>query len=138
LDAERREVLQELGSQLIEDHGYAWLCQEVIKAANRRADQDLVIDGIRHVEAFDAIKALVAPAKAVLLHLRLEYESEVLARDSERGVTPGQRAVVERHATERDVQFALPARADLIISGETPLEQTLATAREFLDGLPSN
>lgn len=134
-DSTHRETLQDLGAQMIADHGHEWLCREVIAAADWKGDRDLIVDGIRHVAVLEAIRKIVAPAEAVLVHLALDSESELRARADSRGLAPDQRTRVERHSTELDVQQALPKLADLVLPAERPIEETVATIAEFLESV---
>ena len=137
LDATHRETLQDLGAELIEEHGYEWLCRQVVGAANWDGKHDLIVDGIRHAGVLEAIRSMMAPAKTVLLHLELDSESELRRRDEGRSFSPERRTEVEKHSTERDVQSSLPAGADLTLRAERWIEETVAAAVVFLDGLLS-
>lgn len=132
LDANRREILQDLGAKLITDHGHEWLCREVIGSANWKQDRDLVVDGIRHVEVFDAIKRIAAPTTALLVHLQLESEVELAVRAGRRGIAPEARTDLEQHSTEHDVIRELPELADLVVSAEAPVEQIVGAINAFL------
>jgi len=61
LDAESREVLQEVGESLI-TAGWVPFCRAVLTQADWRPERSLVVDGIRHVEALQTLRALAAPS----------------------------------------------------------------------------
>ncbi len=132
LDANRREVLQDLGANLITEHGHEWLCREVVAAANWKQDRDLVVDGVRHVDVFDAIKRISAPTTTLLIYLQLESEMELAVRTGSRGILPDARARLEQHSTEHDVIQALPSLADLVVSAEAPVERIVGAIDAFL------
>lgn len=133
LDSTRREVLQDLGEELISMRGNDWLCRQVIATANWKRDRDLVIDGVRHVSVFEAIKLIVAPTTALLVHLQLDFRGELDSRGERRGIAPLSRPELEAHSTERDVIAALPAVADLVVIAEWPVEQIVAAIYAFLN-----
>lgn len=132
LDANQREVLQDVGARLIVDHGHEWLCREVIASANWKQDRDLVVDGIRHVDVFNAIKRISASIPTLLIFLNLESEVELAVRARSRGLSSESRSGLEQHSTELDVIQSLPALADLVVSAETPVEGIVDAINAFL------
>lgn len=138
LDAEQREVLQDLGAELIAENGHEWLCRQVVATANWNGDCDLVIDGVRHVEVLETIRRITYPVRTLLVYLALEAEAELGVRAELRGVSSGARADLEQHSTEIDVIRALPDLADVVVSAENSVEQIVDTINTFLDGQRSN
>lgn len=126
LDASSREVLQDLGAQLIREHGSAWLCEQVIARAGWDGLQPLVIDGVRHVDVLDEIARQLAAHRTVLIHLDFDGTGEL------RGLDAASRRLAELHATEQDVLRALPARANIVVSTNPPLESVVRAVLEFL------
>lgn len=123
LNAEDRNQLQALGESLIQEHGFEWFCKEVIAAANWASDLPLVVDGIRHVEAFQTIRRLLPSHRIVLIHLTLDSEELLGERARERGMESTRRAAWETHSTEQQVLFTLPNLADLTVSAGLPLRE---------------
>lgn len=134
LDPECRDVLQALGALLIEEQGFQSFCREVLAAANWPGDRPLIVDGIRHVEALEAIKQLLASTHVLLVHLAIESETALRDRTVQRGLEFGKRATWEAHSTERQVLSTLPEYADLIISADLPLPDILQRVIEFISG----
>lgn len=132
LDADRREVLQNLGAELIADHGHEGLCRAALSAAKWQGDRELIVDGIRHVQIFEAIKRITAPSMTLLVHLQLESDGELGVRAERRGIEAEARARLEQHSTERDVIAALPSVADLVLSAELPIEQVVGSIDLYL------
>lgn len=130
LDPGSREVLQDLGAELIRVHGSAWLCEQVIATAQWNEIKPLVVDGIRHIEVMDGITRLVAPHRAVLVHLALDNGLE-RSRDLDADL----RVAAEKHSTEQDVIHRLPQRADLVVSSNEPVEQVVNTVASFIRAL---
>jgi len=85
----------------------------------------LVIDGIRHVEAIDTLRQLVAPSKLLLVFVDIS-ELEHEARLRQRGLTKDEKLErVETHSTEAQVRAMLPGIADLTVDGNQPIERLL-------------
>lgn len=126
-DAASREVLQELGAQLIDEHGPAWLCAQVIAAASWNGKTALVIDGVRHADVLDEISRQVIGHPTVLVYLAFDG-----VRESPRGLDKESRRRAEQHSTERDVLDVLPSRADVLIPVDAPLERVVQLVLDFL------
>lgn len=138
LNAEDRDQLQALGESLIQRHGFQWLCSEVISRANWTRDCPLVIDGIRHAEAIQAIGQLLPSHKTALVHLTIDSEEALRARTTERGIDLGRRAKWETHSTEQQVLSTLPGIANLVVPAHLELEEITARIKSFLATLDSN
>jgi hypothetical protein len=132
LNPEDRDQLQNLGESIIRAHGFDWFCKEVIAAANWSGDCPLVVDGIRHVEAFQTIGRLLPSHRTVLIHLKIDSEEALGARFAERGVGFEKRAKWESHSTERQVLSTLPTIANLVVSADLTLDEITAQIISFL------
>jgi len=80
-----RQVLQNIGATLI-DQGWDRFCRAVLSQVDWDPGQPLVIDGIRHVEAIDMLRQLVAPSKLLLVFVAVS-ELERKGRLRQRGLT---------------------------------------------------
>lgn len=132
LDPEDRDQLQRLGESIIKEHGFDWFCKEVIAAAKWSGDRPLVVDGIRHVEAFRTIGRLLPSHRTVLIHLTIDNEEALRARLAERGIGSEKRAKWETHSTEQQVLSTLPAIAGLVVSANLALDEITAQIMGFL------
>lgn len=132
LNPEDRDQLQNLGESIIKEHGFDWFCKEVIAAANWLGDRPLVVDGIRHEEAFRTIVRLLPSHKAVLIHLTIDNEEVLRARFAERGIGSEEREKWEIHSTERQVLSALPRIASLVVSANLTQDEITAQIMGFL------
>jgi adenylate kinase family enzyme len=120
LDQTSRKILQDLGAQLIED-GWESFCRSVLAQADWEPGQPLVIDGVRHAEAVDMLRQLVAPEHVVIVFVAVS--DEVRAQHLRaRGGNDRPLSHLESHSTEAQVQTALPYLADLRVDGAQPLE----------------
>ncbi|VTR93372.1 Cytidylate kinase OS=Candidatus Nitrososphaera evergladensis SR1 GN=NTE_03352 PE=4 SV=1: AAA_18 [Gemmata massiliana] len=109
-----REVLQDLGEQEIKVHGFKDFCRAVLDQARWHPGQAVVIDGIRHVEAANALREIVSPAEFHLIYIDMDSETQRqrLPR-SLRHRKPIQE--LERHSTEVQVPKELPKVAELLL-----------------------
>jgi dephospho-CoA kinase len=107
-----RENLQALGGMFAMD--MRSFCASVLKGAQWKSGDPLVLDGIRHSEAVDALTMLVAPLRLVLVYLdvipairqeRFERKQDQYQRLDE----------LEKHSTEIQVEKILRSRADLVV-----------------------
>src|SRR4051812_28967884 len=57
-----RPTLQRLGTEYI-GRGWVPFCAQVLEAAGWRPGVSVIVDGIRHPEAVDALNQLLAPAR---------------------------------------------------------------------------
>ena len=120
------ESLQDLGAELVAN-GLAQFCRGVLEAANWRTGEPLIVDGVRHSEVLETLRALTAPSRVILVFVTVG-EAERFARLQDRGMKDQSRlAKIESHSIERQVQDALRALADLVVDSGTSLERALET-----------
>jgi hypothetical protein len=118
-DPNSREALQDLGQRLV-DADPDGFCREVLRSGNFRPGGHLLLDGIRHVDIQARISKLVAPSRAVLIHLAID-DAEVQKRVASRpqGSTDLTRA--EKHRVEAELASSLPQIADRVVDASLPL-----------------
>jgi dephospho-CoA kinase len=125
LDATAREALQAVGESLISE-GWVPFCKSVLATARWTRNQSLVIDGIRHVEAVETLRMLVAPTPFRLIFL-LTNEEIRHARLLERGIVYGEKQrQVEAHPTERELPTLLASVADYCIHADGTKDEVIA------------
>ncbi len=129
-----RENLQAIGESLVHKD-VRQFCAAVLAEVPWRNRGALVIDGIRHLSALEAVTDLVAPSEVRLVYVSLD---EAVRERRYRGSAPDQRALadLDRHSTELDVKSALRERADLVVDGERPLEEMVTEITSWMDRLP--
>lgn len=109
-----REVLQDLGEEEIRAHGFKDFCLAVLNQAHWHPGQAVVIDGIRHVEAANALREIVAPAEFHLIYINIDPETQ---RERLPRSMPHRKPLqeLERHSTEVQVPRDLPRVAELLL-----------------------
>jgi ribosome-binding protein aMBF1 (putative translation factor)/dephospho-CoA kinase len=125
LDDQSRDVLQYLGSSLIEKDVDDF-CRAVLTHFGWNSGEPLIIDGIRHKEVLESLRKLVAPLDLRMVFLEVDEQERVgrLKAREERIVEHLE--TVEAHATEQQVKDLLPDLADLRLSKNHP-DQDLAS-----------
>lgn len=118
--SEEREMLQALGEKLIAELGWPTFCGAVLDESGWKPGSTLVIDGIRHVAAFEAVRDLVAPMPASLIFVAVPRELRQ-TRVDERIGEQTDLAKAELHSTEAQVREVLRGKADLIVDGTRDL-----------------
>ncbi|AIF85380.1 cytidylate kinase [Candidatus Nitrososphaera evergladensis SR1] len=127
-----RETLQQLGEALIVELGWKPFCKAVLDFGNWDPSEPLIVDGVRHLEALNAIKDIVYPARVALIFITLP-EAERLERIERRdGVGRVGLTAVDSHSTESQVGFQLVELADLKVDGSTPVDKLVAQVTSFL------
>lgn len=132
--ADTRENLQALGEGLIRELGFGGFCRAVLESSGWAPGGAVVVDGIRHVAAYEEVKSLVAPVptKLVFVETSEDIRRARLANDARR---PGEAAdlkTAELHSTEKDVHGALRGIVDLAVDGARPPEELVEEVCRFL------
>lgn len=124
-----RMALQELGQALVDADTEAF-CREVLTAGKFKIGDDYVIDGVRHVNIFEALKRIGVPSDAKLLFLdagERTRRSRVQAR-----ADAGDFARASTHRVEEELREALPARADAVVGADQTMERVVADCLEWV------
>ncbi|MGH2597622.1 MAG: AAA family ATPase [Actinomycetota bacterium] len=129
LDSEDRRVLQDLGDELIAG-GWESFCGAVLQSGGY-SDGSVVVDGIRHVEAIDTMRRILAPLPWRLVAIDLDQEARS-HRLQEGGIDMDDVGRAEAHPNEREVEAVLK-RADYRISGDLSIDVNRAG---FIGGSP--
>jgi len=131
LDASQRDVLQEVGNDLI---GAGWdaFCTAVLGTA-RYSGGSVVVDGIRHMDAAQTMRTLVAPTPWRLVAVESESAAR-LSRLAARGVGDASATKADSHRNEGEVESVMSS-ADLVISGDSTVADIADVVMEWLTTL---
>jgi dephospho-CoA kinase len=126
-----RDNLQRIGSELLDSDPEAF-CALVLMSCGWKAGQNLIIDGLRHVETIEIIRRLVHPAWLKIVFISVP-ESTRLERLRQRGESDV--VTADRHSSEQQVGSAVYSRADLVIEGNRPLRLIITELTEWIANL---
>lgn len=113
-----RKSLQSLGASLI-DADLNMLCESVLAQADWKPGQSIIIDGIRHTDAFESLRGHVAPSELLLVYIDVDAPSRQ-SRLNAQGVSRKELPLIDAHSTEIQVSSTLSTVSDLRIDGSCP------------------
>jgi len=119
-----RDVLQELGESLV-SRGPDDFCRTVLAHFGWTSGEPLVIDGVRHVAIFEALRRIVAPLELRLVFINVNEDTRLKRlKHTDRDVIDRLQQV-EAHSTEREVVGTLPSIAARQIQGDRPAKDVV-------------
>lgn len=119
LDADNRQVLQDLGQFLVAKDSREF-CRAFLLDGGFSPSINMLVDGVRHVSIQRDITVLVAPSESKLIYLRAG-EGERLARVKSRPAGQSDFNRAQEHAVESQLRLDLPSVADAVIDAEQDL-----------------
>jgi len=128
LDASQREVLQEVGDDLIAV-GWDTFCAAVMNRAGYSVGP-VVVDGIRHADAAQTMRMLVAPTPWKLVAVESE-DATRRSRLAARGVDDAGTTQADAHPNEGEVASVM-ASADLVVSSDSTVAEAADVVMEWL------
>ena len=128
-----RETLQLIGSELIEN-GWGPFCKAVLSQAGWKKGDSIIVDGIRHSEAIEALRQMTAPLKFILFFISIEEEDRQSRLMSKGIIDKREKSKVESHSTEAQVN-SLRSKASLVLDGTQPI---LELVRQIIGFISSN
>lgn len=129
-DPDSREALQDMGQRLVESDPDGF-CRAVLEFADYRAGENLLVDGIRHVDIFNRLERIVSPAEIRLLHLSVSEDVQRFRVQSRADAADLDRAGA--HAVEADLAHSLPDRAHAVVDAEAPFHQVVETCLSYIN-----
>ena len=129
-----RENLQAIGEQLVASDVENF-CRAVLKQKGWKPGQSLVVDGIRHKEVLDTLKAIVAPTKLVLVFIEVNQDT-LRARIENRALSHREIDDIQQHSTEVQVKNVLPLVADCILDGHKSVAKLSEEVIDWLSEYP--
>lgn len=125
-----REDLQNLGQQLVQTDVLN-LCRAVFKPVDFSSGDRLVVDGVRHLEALNAISTISAsqPIKLIYLHASMKVrESRELDRNRRRGTLDE----IDAHPVEAQTNHEIKQLADLVMDAGRNVEESFSLILKWL------
>ena len=127
-----RPSLQDLGDYLPREMGWEAFCRAVLDQIAWTPGRVIIVDGVRHREAVEALQVLVLPAPLIHVHLQADLETR-RARLRAKGIDYADAIeAVDGHATEAQVPSVMPALADLILDSSRPLGELVDEVVRFV------
>lgn len=120
----RRENLQAVGTQLLSED-MTRFCKSVLSSTGWMPGENLIIDGLRHLETVPVIADLAKPAELKIVFISVS-ELQRLRRLEGRGDgDTNSISAIERHSSELQVDTKLKDMADLTIDVDRPIDKIL-------------
>lgn len=125
-----RQEQQDIGLELLRDPEA--FCRGVIDKSNWRPGQNLIVDGLRHKEIFDALRVSLSPTEVTEIYVNADASLRE-ARLRERGEVHFQGILeIDAHPVEQQVVTALPQLATLTLDAHLPQALQVDKLVEFL------
>jgi adenylate kinase family enzyme len=129
-DLDTRASLQALGDELIVA-GWDVFCALVTGQVDWDGHSSLVVDGVRHLGALDALRRLAGSSGAYLVFVDAPWERR-RAWLAERGVGGPEAVAADRHPNESELD-AVMGQANLVVDNHTYLDRVVAQVVRTLD-----
>ena len=129
-----RKGLQLTGNFLI-NRGWKVFCEEVLADANWKPGSNLVVEGVRHLEALEMLRGIVTPAKIYLVYVSLddvERKNRLKARNKDDSLNLEE---LELHSTEEQVKTTLYSRADIVVDNSRPTDEVAKEIAAWIHSL---
>jgi dephospho-CoA kinase len=129
-----RRTLQELGSTLLGELGPVGILESARAACNARSEVQ-VIDGIRHVDVWNAVRG--AYHATALIYLESQFPQRYHRYRNRHGLAEDDFSVsdfasLDQQAIEAGIETLLP-HADAIFSADLPLPTLMEEIERFID-----
>lgn len=119
---ESRDSLQKLGEALINEDAERF-CRSVLSQAIWEERQQLIVEGIRHVQIADLLRKIISPTEFRLIYISLDEQLRELRIRGRGDIDSDRLQEQEKHSTEIDSNHLLTTIADLVVDGSKSSEQ---------------
>jgi dephospho-CoA kinase len=126
-----REHLQKLGDEIIQS-SWSEFCQKVLNHSTWQSGENLVIDGIRHVEALENLKTICSPQLVHLIFINTANELRYARLQQRAAPELHELARYEQHSSETQ-SHVLKARADLVLDGSKSTEDLVFDLLDWIE-----
>lgn len=129
-DPESRAALQDMGQSLVASNPDAF-CQAVLDFVDYEPGENLLIDGVRHVDIFNRLERIVSPTAIRLIHLSVSEDVQRTRVQFRPDAADLDRAGA--HAVEADLAHNLPDRAHAVVDAEATFDQVVGGCLTYID-----
>lgn len=112
-----RSVYQAVSDELLSEYTHTELLERVLRRSGWDGTQPLFLDGVRHLEAFRAMRDRLIPNPAFLVFVDLPEDLRLGRIANRDGVSSAEARSYNLHETEKEASSTLKANADLIVDG---------------------
>ena len=127
----RRSDLQDSGQLAVNRNSFGF-CNQMLTHFSVGKDDNVIIDGIRHLNVLNDLKKIFSSRKVILLYLGISNSIRE-ARLTQRGDDRREIAEAEQHCMEQEVIEDLPRVADRIVNVDGELTDTVSVVRSVID-----
>ncbi len=130
-----RHNLQRVGESLIAE-GWEKFCGAALTQSGWSPGRPLVVDGLRHVEALRAIRAIIDPSTVRLVYVAIEDSVRFRRLHMRDDATELSNMNEDAYSTEEQVSHLLRPMADLVVDGSNELLGLALEVASWLRGPP--
>lgn len=120
-DPEDRRMQQKVGQELVQGDVRAFVRHVLAQASDWRAGDNLVVDGLRHVEARLALVAAIDPSPLHYVHVEIDEAMRRHVAEVAKGIQERLLYRYDQDLTEAQLPKILPAYADQFVDGSLPI-----------------
>ncbi|MDP2301914.1 MAG: AAA family ATPase [Ignavibacteria bacterium] len=118
---ETRENLQKFGQSLVDNHLDSF-CRGILNFIEWDGKENLIIEGIRHTSVLNKIKELSGDEEFLFVYISTS-NNQLMSRKNQLSTKQlGEK--YEQHKMEIETIFELPKLADVLIDGESSIEES--------------
>jgi cytidylate kinase len=124
-----RADLQNLGQQLVQSDVVDF-CRAVLETVQFSSGERLVVDGVRHIEALNAISTIAGcqPIKLIYLHASMKVrESRELDRNRQETLDE-----IDAHPVESQTNHEIKQLADFVVDAGRDVEESFSLILKWL------
>lgn len=121
-----REVLQDLGQSLV-DADVLQFCLNFLAAQEWSPRENLIVDGLRHLEVLSAMKRLAGDVRLIFVYADFNTREARLATRGEIDLHK-----LESHVVEEQNEGPLREESQLIVDSRSPIEENISTVLKMI------
>lgn len=122
------QELQSHGAMLAKDPQQ--FCLDLLEFCSWNPGDNLIVDGIRHVEVADALEYVVRPSEFLLIAIKVDERTRLSRLEKRDGQLPKDVSRIDGHSTEAQVGTIIEQRSDLVITGDEAIDEIVLRIEE--------